>query len=82
MSILLISCHTWAGPHNSEELVLEQVRAPLRFRPFKVVLAGEGLSMVGDGAFGVALAWLALQKRVRWVRWRPSCWRKRFHAAF
>jgi MFS family permease len=42
--------------------VLEQVRAPLRFRPFTVVLSGEGLSMVGDGAFGVALAWLVLQE--------------------
>jgi hypothetical protein len=42
--------------------VLEQVRAPLRFRPFAVVLAGEGLSMVGDGAFGVALAWLVLHE--------------------
>ena len=42
--------------------MLEQVRAPLRFRPFAVVLTGEGLSMVGDGAFGVALAWLVLQE--------------------
>jgi hypothetical protein len=45
-----------------EDLVLEQVRAPLRFRQFRVVLAGEGLSMTGDGAFGVALAWLVLQE--------------------
>ncbi|GAA5005795.1 tetracycline efflux MFS transporter Tet(V) [Actinopolymorpha pittospori] len=35
---------------------------PLRFRPFAVVLSGEGLSMIGDGAFGVALAWLVLQE--------------------
>lgn len=42
--------------------MFEQVRAPLRFRPFAVVLTGEGLSMVGDGAFGVALAWLVLQE--------------------
>ncbi len=42
--------------------MLEQVRAPLRFRPFAVVLSGEGLSMLGDGAFGVALAWLVLQE--------------------
>jgi MFS family permease len=42
--------------------VFDQVRAPLRFRPFTVVLTGEGLSMVGDAAFGVALAWLVLQE--------------------
>ena len=37
--------------------MLDQVRAPLRFRPFRVVLTGEALSMIGDGAFTVALAW-------------------------
>lgn len=42
--------------------MLEQVRAPLRFRSFTVVVSGEGLSMVGDGAFGVALAWLVFQE--------------------
>lgn len=42
--------------------MFEQVRAPLRFRPFTVVLSGEGLSMIGDGAFGVALAWLVLHE--------------------
>lgn len=42
--------------------MFEQVRAPLRFRPFTVVLTGEGLSMVGDAAFGIALAWLVLQE--------------------
>jgi hypothetical protein len=61
VSILLISCDT-ARIDNWEELVFDQVRAPLRFRPFTVVLAGEGLSMVGDGAFGVALAWLVLHE--------------------
>lgn len=40
--------------------MFERVRQPLRFRPFATVLAGEGLSMLGDGAFGVALAWLVL----------------------
>lgn len=42
--------------------MFEQVRAPLQFRPFTVVLTGEGLSMVGDAAFGVALAWLVLRE--------------------
>ena len=42
--------------------MFEQVRAPLRFRSFTVVLTGEGLSMIGDGAFGVALAWLVLHE--------------------
>jgi MFS family permease len=42
--------------------MLEQALRPLRFRPFAVVLAGEGLSMLGDGAFTVALAWLVLHQ--------------------
>jgi MFS family permease len=42
--------------------VFEQVRGPLRFRPFTLVLTGEGLSMAGDAAFGVALAWLVLRE--------------------
>jgi MFS family permease len=44
------------------ELVFDQVKAPLRFRSFTVVLTGEGLSMLGDAAFGVALAWLVFQE--------------------
>ncbi|MFC7625344.1 MFS transporter [Microlunatus sp. GCM10028923] len=36
--------------------------APLRNRRFTVVLSGEGLSMIGDAAFAVALAWLVLQE--------------------
>ena len=40
--------------------MFERVRQPLRLRPFAVVLVGEGLSMLGDGAFGIALAWLVL----------------------
>ncbi len=42
--------------------MLNQAMAPLRNRRFTVVLSGEGLSMIGDGAFAVALAWLVLQE--------------------
>ncbi|WP_152361439.1 MFS transporter [Microlunatus speluncae] len=42
--------------------MLDQAMAPLRNRRFTVVLSGEGLSMIGDAAFGVALAWLVLQQ--------------------
>lgn len=42
--------------------MLDQAIQPLRFRSFRTVLAGEGLSMLGDSAFGVALAWLVLHE--------------------
>ncbi|GAA2275850.1 MFS transporter [Glycomyces scopariae] len=35
--------------------------APLRNRRFLTVIGGEGLSMTGDAAFAVSLAWLVLQ---------------------
>lgn len=38
------------------------MKGPLRSRPFVVVVGGEGLSMLGDGAFSVALAWLVIQE--------------------
>lgn len=53
---------TWPDLAYGKELVLDQMRALLRFRPFVAVLSGEGLSMVGDAAFGIALAWLVLQE--------------------
>lgn len=42
--------------------MFDQAMAPLRNRRFTVVLSGEGLSMIGDAAFAVALAWLVLQE--------------------
>lgn len=42
--------------------MFDQAMAPLRNRRFTIVLSGEGLSMIGDAAFGVALAWLVLQE--------------------
>lgn len=39
-----------------------QIKGPLRSGPFVVVVGGEGLSMLGDGAFSVALAWLVIQE--------------------
>lgn len=39
-----------------------QLGGPLRFRRFRIVLLGEALSMFGDSAFAVALAWLVLQE--------------------
>jgi hypothetical protein len=42
--------------------LFSQAIQPLRFRRFRTVLAGEGLSMLGDRAFEVALAWLVLRE--------------------
>lgn len=39
-----------------------QLGGPLRFRRFRTVLLGEALSMFGDSAFVVALAWLVLHQ--------------------
>lgn len=51
------------GSRGREKVfVFDQAMAPLRNRRFTVVLSGEGLSMVGDAAFAVALAWLVLQE--------------------
>ena len=42
--------------------MLDQLRRPLRSRPFRMVWAGEGLSVLGDLSFEVAFVWLVLQK--------------------
>lgn len=42
--------------------MLKQALQPLRFRRFRTVLLGEALSMFGDNAFTVTLAWLVLHE--------------------
>ncbi|MGW2210726.1 MFS transporter [Streptomyces sp. NPDC001781] len=42
--------------------MLDQLRQPLRSRPFRWVWAGESVSVLGDLGFEVAFIWLVLQK--------------------
>ncbi|MGW4645028.1 MFS transporter [Kitasatospora sp. NPDC004289] len=42
--------------------MLDQLRRPLRSRPFRMVWAGEGVSILGDLSFEVAFIWLVLQE--------------------
>ncbi|WP_369145026.1 MFS transporter [Streptomyces sp. R44] len=42
--------------------MLDQLRQPLRSRRFRLVWAGEGISILGDLSFEVAFIWLVLQE--------------------